>query len=61
MIEYSICSFRVGKINLEKENNMKIAKNTDTHYTLHFDIRATFLNFHLLSLTKWLKKFHSQI
>lgn len=51
MIEYSICSFRVEKINLKKENNMKIAKNTETHYTLHFDIRATFSNFHLPSLS----------
>lgn len=49
MIEHSICSFRVEKINLKKENNMKIAKNTETHYTLHFDIRATFSNFHLPS------------
>lgn len=61
MIEYSTCSFRVEKINLKKENNMKIAKNTETHYTLHFDIRATFSNFHLPSLTKSLKKSHSQI
>lgn len=59
MIEYSTCSFRVEKINLKKENNMKIAKNTETHYTLHFDIRATFSN--LASLTKSLKKSHSQI
>lgn len=50
MIKYSICSFHVEKINLKKENNMKIAKNTETHYTLHFDIRATFSNFQLPSL-----------
>lgn len=51
MIKYSICSFHVEKINLKKENNMKIAKNTETHYTLHFDIRATFSSFHLPSLS----------
>lgn len=61
MIEYSICFFRAEKLNLKKENNMKIGKNTETHYTLHLDIRKTFSNFHLPSLTKSLNNFHSQI
>lgn len=43
MIEYSICFFRAEKLNLKKENNMKIGKNTETHYTLHLDIRKNVL------------------